>query len=214
MVSVAAPRHARKRERAIRLPAAASIARTSQLVHGVAPEGVGMRRLTMHADDRGVFTEVFREEWATGIRPVQWNMVRSEARILRGVHVHLWHEDYLVISAGRATVALRDLRPGSPTEHAVALYDLCGEDLAAITIPAGVAHGFLFHEPSVHIYAVSKYWNAKDELGCHWADPALEVPWPMMPRKFSPRDAALPPLSALRGVIPAWRADGASAASD
>lgn len=153
------------------------------------PAGVRTIPLTMHPDDRGVFTEIYREEWDTGIRPLQWNVVRSAAGTLRGVHVHPVHHDYLVIVDGKATVGLRDLRQGSPTEGASATVVASGNALKALYVPPGVAHGFLFHEPSLHVYSVSHYWDLADELGCVWSDPELEIEWPFAPELVSERDA-------------------------
>lgn len=152
------------------------------------PNGFGMNRLTMHLDDRGVFTEVYRREWDTGIDPVQWNMVRSQAGVLRGVHVHPRHADYLLVLSGRASIGLRDLRRGSATEGLSAHITVDGDNLTALTIPPGVAHGFLFLEPSIHVYAVSHYWDVADELACNWADPALGFSWPEPPTLLSERD--------------------------
>lgn len=84
--------------------------------------------------------------------------------------------------------------------------ELCGAELAALTVPPGVAHGFFFPEPSLHLYAVSHYWNLADELGCHWADPELEIPWPMTAAHISERDATLPPLRELIELIPPFAA--------
>ena len=53
------------------------------------PAGVVVRPLESHVDDRGTFTELYRQEWATGVSPIQWNAVRSDGGVLRGVHVHL-----------------------------------------------------------------------------------------------------------------------------
>lgn len=161
------------------------------------PTGVKAIPLTMHPDERGVFTEIYREEWDTGIRPVQWNVVRSQAGTLRGVHVHPVHHDYLVVVDGKATVGLRDLRKGSPTEGRSATIVASGDALRALYIPPGVAHGFLFHEPSLHVYTVSHYWNLADELGCRWSDPDLEIDWPFSPELVSERDASAQPLSDL-----------------
>lgn len=168
---------------------------------GSVPHDVRLSPLEPHRDDRGTFTELYREEWGTGVDPVQWNAVHTEAGVLRGVHVHPRHDDYLTVVRGRATVGLRDLREGSPSEGAAACVELCAERPTAISIPHGVAHGFYFHEPSTHIYAVSHYWDMADELGCRWDDPQLGMPWPQREARISPRDEALPPLESLLGEL-------------
>jgi dTDP-4-dehydrorhamnose 3,5-epimerase len=165
------------------------------------PDGVRLRPLDPHEDERGVFMELHRLEWETGVEPVQWNVVRSAAGVLRGVHVHPRHDDYLVIFSGRATVGLCDLREGAPAGGRACCVELDGGSPSAITIPHGVAHGFYFHEPSLHIYAVSHYWHSSDELGCHWEDPELGIPWPMRDARVSARDAALPSLAGLRPAL-------------
>ena len=108
------------------------------------------------------------------------------------------HDDYLILYGGSATIGLADLRPDAPTAGLAAALEMNGSAPAALTIPHGVAHGFLFHEPSLHIYAVSRYWDVADELGCHWLDPELGIPWPVRKARASARDDALPPLAALR----------------
>jgi len=70
-----------------------------------------------------------------------------------------------------------------------------------VSIPTGVAHGFYFHEPSVHLYAVSHYWDPADELACHWTDPDLGIPWPAAEPILSERDAAAGTLSQLRDQL-------------
>ena len=161
------------------------------------PQGVCVRSLVGHRDDRGCFTEVFRAEWETGVAPVQWNVVESQAGVLRGVHVHLLHDDYLILVSGRASIGLKDLRPESPTAGLATVVELAGERLQALTIPPGVAHGFYFHEPSRHLYAVSRYFDPADELGCHWNDSELGIRWPVTQAITSRRDAAAPSLSVL-----------------
>jgi len=161
------------------------------------PVGTSLLPLEAHDDARGAFIELYRLEWETGIVPVQWNAVRSEPGVLRGVHVHVRHEDYLTVPYGSASVGLRDLRRGSPTEGVATVVELDGEAPAALVIPHGVAHGFYFHAPSLHVYAVSEYWDPEDELGCHWADPDLGIPWPCRSARVSERDAQSPSLRAL-----------------
>ncbi len=165
------------------------------------PSGVVLTDLAMHEDPRGVFTEIFRIEWSTGVQPVQWNMVSSEAGVLRGVHVHPTHDDYLIVTSGHATVGLRDLRQGSDTYGLATTVDVSGDALRAISIPHGVAHGFLFHEPSRHIYAVSHYWDTADELACFWGDEELGIDWPFEPTLVSERDASAQSLEDLLNEI-------------
>lgn len=161
------------------------------------PDGVELRDLTPHSDDRGVFTELYREEWGVGTEPVQWNAVRSEPGVLRGVHVHPVHDDYLTVAHGRVRFGLCDLRPESPTHMLAATVEISAEQPRSLMIPHGVAHGFYFVERSIHVYAVSHYWNLADELGCRWDDPALGIAWGDANPRISHRDADLPPLAEL-----------------
>ena len=165
------------------------------------PPGVHVHPLTTHADERGAFTELFRDEWETGTRPVQWNAVSSADGVLRGVHVHVRHGDYLTVVAGCAHVGLHDLREDSPSSGTATMVELRADRMAAIVIPPGVAHGFLFTKPSLHVYAVTHYWDEDDELGCHWADPELGLPWPQRPRLLSGRDELAGSLAALRARL-------------
>jgi dTDP-4-dehydrorhamnose 3,5-epimerase len=77
------------------------------------------------------------------------------------------------------------------------LVELTEDPLAALLIPHGVAHGFYFPEPSLHLYAVTKYWDVDDELACHWADPDLGISWPAEPTIVSERDATAQSLAQL-----------------
>lgn len=165
------------------------------------PGGVHLTELEPHPDERGTFTEVFRAEWDTGIMPVQWNVVRSEARVLRGVHVHIRHSDYLSVIEGRASIGLVDLRRGSPSERRAAMVELSAETPLALTIPPGVAHGFYFHVPSIHLYSVSRYWDLSDELGCHWSDPGLALNWADREPMLSARDAGAGSLEQLLTAV-------------
>ncbi len=169
------------------------------------PAGVELRELRANGDERGVFTELFRREWDLFVDPVQWNIVHSEAGVLRGVHVHPVHDDYLTVVSGTAVVGLRDLRPDSPTAERTALVELRGRTPTSIAIPHGVAHGFLFLAASTHCYAVSHPWHPADELGCRWDDPELGIPWPRRPALVSERDSSAPTLAQLRAQLQARR---------
>lgn len=160
-------------------------------------EGMERRPLVPHRDGRGCFTEVLRESWGLGPRAVQWNLVRSAPKTVRGVHVHLRHFDYWALVDGRATVGFRDIRAHSPTRGLSGELHLSGDVPEVIVIPPGVAHGFQFHGTSIHIYAVTHYWDMADELGCRWDDPELGIAWPSKEALLSPRDRDARPLKDL-----------------
>ena len=141
-------------------------------------EGVAVIPLESHEDSRGEFTEIFRQYWTPENTPCQWNMVRSKPGVLRGVHVHRRHHDYLILAAGRCLFGLFDCRPESTTAYQSAMIEADEQNLYALAIPPGVAHGFYFFEDSMHIYAVSHYWDTDDELGCRFDDPDLKLSWP------------------------------------
>lgn len=166
--------------------------------------GVQVATLDSHRDERGVFTEIFRSEWGTEKDPVQWNVVRSELGVLRGVHVHFKHADNLLLVDGQSLFVLCDLRPGSPSERKVEYYECTGEALQSLYIPPGVAHGFYFYKPSLHVYSVSEYWDMADELGCRFDDPDLGIEWPNSDPMISERDRDLPSLESIQGLIPKY----------
>ncbi len=49
--------------------------------------GVTVRAVEAIGDVRGALSEIYRDEWAMGPRPVQWDFIRSKPGVLRGVHV-------------------------------------------------------------------------------------------------------------------------------
>ncbi|PKP34001.1 MAG: hypothetical protein CVU00_08795 [Bacteroidetes bacterium HGW-Bacteroidetes-17] len=142
------------------------------------PQGVILTYLKSHLDERGTFTELFRESWIKDTKYIQWNVVNSNARVFRGVHLHKKHFDYLSVIKGSAVFGLHDMRIDSPTFQFSAMVELNDSKLGTLIIPPGVAHGFYFFEASTHIYAVSEYWNLEDELGCHFSEKQLNLDWP------------------------------------
>lgn len=165
------------------------------------PAGVVVRPLAPHADERGAFCELFRDSWDLCARPVQWNMVRSSAGVLRGVHVHLGHADHLTVAAGEMLLGLHDLRDSSPSCGLAVMLRLTAEEPCLVTIPVGVAHGFYFPVPSLHIYGVSREFDGSDEFSCHWDDPALGLDWPCSAPLQSQRDRDAGSLSAMRAEL-------------
>ncbi len=173
------------------------------------PAGFQLRRLEGHSDARGTFTEAFRTSWWPGVEPVQWNVVKSAAGALRGLHVHVVHKDVYILAEGSATLGLRDVRAGSPTEGVAATVELIGTDLQVAVIPQGVLHGVVFHEASLLFVGVTTYYDPTDDVACRWSDPALGIEWPREPTLISERDASAPPLSDVLEQLQPWQPIGA-----
>jgi len=169
------------------------------------PADTTLSRLVSHADDRGTVAEIFRASWPTGIAPLQWNTCISRGGVLRGMHVHVRHDDYLCVVQGRLSIGLCDLRAGSPTERHAVCIEMSGADLSSLYIPHGVAHGFYAHDAATYVLGTSHYYDTDDELGCIWNDAALGVPWPVAAPVISARDAALGSLAELLPRILPWR---------
>jgi dTDP-4-dehydrorhamnose 3,5-epimerase len=176
--------------------------------------GVRWGRITRHLDERGSFRELWRagafgplDAAATGIPGaafIQANLSTSAAGVLRGLHFHRRQLDHWIVARGRALVALVDVRPmieGRDPRPLVEVRELA-ED-STVTIPTGVAHGFLALEPLELVYLVTNEYDGSDELGFAWDDADASVPWPEVPGTpdgrpiLSDRDRANPSLASL-----------------
>jgi dTDP-4-dehydrorhamnose 3,5-epimerase len=170
----------------------------------------GIRKwpLEMHVDGRGFLTELFRYEWETRVQPVQWLVLRSVAGTLRAMDLHVVHDEFFVLVSGRATVGVKDLRRGSPTEGEADTIELDAGELSGLIMPRGVAHGLFFHEESYALVGATAYYHPDDHLPCAWDDPELGIEWPAVPTFLSELDRNAPSLKELIARIepyqPLW----------
>ena len=150
--------------------------------------GVRYGAVARHADDRGAFRELWRasafgaDGSADALAFVQANLSSSASGVLRGLHFHRRQLDYWTVTAGRAFVALVDLRPMLDRGAAAPVVET--RELVAdewVVIPSGVAHGFLAIGPLELLYLVTNEYDGTDELGFAWDDPAAAVAWPPVP---------------------------------
>ncbi len=167
--------------------------------------GVRYGAIPRHADERGAFRELWRASaFGSEASFVQANLSNSAAGVLRGLHLHQRQLDYWVVSAGRAFVALVDVRPlltGEGPRAVVETRELFADEW--VVIPIGVAHGFLALQPLELLYLVTNEYDGSDELGFAWDDPAVGVPWPVLSGTpdgrpiLSERDRSNPSLATL-----------------
>jgi dTDP-4-dehydrorhamnose 3,5-epimerase len=161
----------------------------------------------VHGDARGRFVETYRRSWFPdgGREMVQSNRADRQAGAVVGLHYHLHQADYWYVPFGRARVVLHDLRDGGPTDGATVGMDLGGDDERGLFIPPGVAHGFAALTDMTITYLVDGYYNAADELGVAWDDPAIGADWGVSDAVLSKRDLDNPRRADIpAGRRPAW----------
>jgi dTDP-4-dehydrorhamnose 3,5-epimerase len=169
--------------------------------------GARLWPVVMNRDARGHLTEVFRTDWITGIEPAQWIVLVTGGGVLRGMDLHVRHDEFEVLF-GDGVLALRDVRRGSPTAGVVEQHRFSRNQLQAVTIPRGVLHGFYFQTESTVFAASTQTYDPTDQLACAWDDPELGIDWPEQPRIVSEQDVEAWPLAALLEEIepaqPLW----------
>lgn len=169
-------------------------------IAGQCLQGVYVKPLVKHDDERGAFTEAFQQKWPTSLTPAQWSYVESEATVLRGMHLHQRHDELFCLIKGHCLVGLYDLRPGSPTQFQSSLYEFHGQEPTTLVFPPGLLHGWYFITPSIHLQAVSESFETygdDDNYGCHWNDPKLNLSWGVTDPIVSGRAESFPSLTTL-----------------
>ncbi len=107
-------------------------------------QGVKIRRLRKHSDDRGWLMELFRiDELDKGIIPAMSYISLTKPGVARGPHEHHNQTDYFCfIGPSNFKVFLWDNRKDSPT-YGNRMTVIVGEDNpSVIIVPEGVVHGY------------------------------------------------------------------------
>jgi dTDP-4-dehydrorhamnose 3,5-epimerase len=165
-------------------------------------EGVVLIEPAVHGDERGFLLETFRdsEMQSLGIEVdfVQDNQSRSDARVLRGIHMQRGQAKLVRCPRGRIFDVAVDLRPDSPTYKRWEGYELDDVDHRQLFIPAGFGHGFcVLSETADVLYRLSSYYDPDLERGVAWDDPEIAVRWPISDPILSERDRNAPSLADL-----------------
>ena len=158
-------------------------------------------------DERGYFARVWcREEFAAhgvAIDILQASVsYNRRAGTLRGLHYALApaREGKLVrCERGRIFDVALDLRPGSPAFLRHVAIELAGDDLVALYLPPGVAHGFqTLEDDSSVLYMMSEAYRPELAAGVRFDDPAFGIAWPLPVSVIAARDRSYPDFDAAR----------------
>jgi dTDP-4-dehydrorhamnose 3,5-epimerase len=161
-------------------------------------------------DSRGYFYESYNRRVFTerGITTefVQDNQARSTFGVLRGLHYQTGasaQAKLVRVIEGEVFDVAVDLRPESPTYSQWYGVHLSAANRRQLYIPRGFAHGYLVLTPTAEFsYKCDNFYDPAAEGGLHYADPTLDIQWPIDPQHIllSAKDAALPKLGNHRPV--------------
>ena len=79
-------------------------------------DGVHLKKLVRHSDDRGFFMEVLRDDDDLLKRFGQASFSKSYPGVIKAFHYHERQDDLWFFPAGNAQVVIHDLRDGYPTK--------------------------------------------------------------------------------------------------
>ncbi|GLB61958.1 dTDP-4-dehydrorhamnose 3,5-epimerase family protein [Cytobacillus sp. NCCP-133] len=145
-------------------------------------DGVRIKKLKKHCDDRGFFAELVRDDEQdilSRFGQASWSM--SYPGVIKAFHYHEKQDDLWFFPSGNAQVVLFDLRQDSPTHGETDVYYMGEENPMMLLIPKGIAHGYrvLGEKPAVIIYFTTQSYNVEtpDEKRIEWNDPRIGFDW-------------------------------------
>ncbi len=148
--------------------------------------GVGLKRLTVHADDRGYLMEVLRSNDAFFEPIQQTTFTVAFPGTIKAFHWHRRQKDMWFFTSGMAQVVLYDLREASPTYKQTQVVVMGEHHPVLLCIPEHVAHGYrvLGTEPAALLYHTTAVYDPKnpDEERIPWDDPTIGFDWTTRPR--------------------------------
>jgi dTDP-4-dehydrorhamnose 3,5-epimerase len=164
--------------------------------------GVLLIKPRVFQDPRGFFMETYRadELAAAGVCEtfVQDNHSRSSRGVLRGLHYQMHHPQakFCRVASGAVLDVALDIRVGSPHFGKWMGAVLSAENHHALYLPKGFAHGFVvLSETADFLYKCSDYYDAADDCGVLWNDPALAIDWNTPSPILSAKDRSHLPLA-------------------
>lgn len=144
-------------------------------------EGVQVKRLVRHVDDRGFFMEILRDDDNLLKKFGQASMSLAYPGVVKAFHYHKLQDDLWFFPKGNAQVVLYDMRDDSHTKGMTNVFYMGEYNPILLLIPAGVAHGYrvLGNEPAIIVYFTTMSYNREnpDEYRIPWDDPVIGFDW-------------------------------------
>ena len=139
-------------------------------------DGVELKPLVTHADERGFFREIIRESDPFFDGFGQWSHSLMHPGTAKAWHLHRRQTDWWY-AIGSLKVALYDTRDDSPTKGALMQFLLGDGNPGCVKIPPGVAHGCRALETTHLLYVTSRTYDPDDELRLPHDDATIGYDW-------------------------------------
>ena len=143
-------------------------------------EGVVIKDLVTHPDERGFFREIIRVSdgfFGEGFAQLSHSLMYPD--VSKAWHIHKTQVDWWYVPIGTLKVALYDTRPDSPT-YGVTQELFMGEHNGqkVLKIPPGVAHGCKAIGGISHLlYVTSNTYDPAEEGRIPHDDPTIGYDW-------------------------------------
>lgn len=161
--------------------------------------GVYIIERTQRHDARGMFERLYCQEtmkhlgWQSGIAQMNHSYTKQVGTV-RGMHYQIPpFAEYKLVSCIRGVVwdVVVDVRQDSATFLQHVAMHLSAENVLALLIPPGCAHGFQTLSDDVDLlYCHSAAYSQQHEAGLNASDPQLNILWPLPIQVQSERDVA------------------------
>lgn len=145
-------------------------------------DGVIVKELVRHPDERGFFEEIIRRSdpfFAEGFGQLSHSCMHTG--VVKAWHIHMTQIDWWYVARGTVKAVLYDSRKDSKT-HKELIEFIMGDEadkIIVLKIPAGVAHGLkVLKGPADLFYVTSGEYNKEKEEGrVAYDDPSIGYDW-------------------------------------
>lgn len=143
-------------------------------------DGVIIKELITHVDERGFFRELIRatdDFFAEGFGQLSHSLVYPG--IIKAWHAHREQSQWTYVISGTLKVVLYDSRTASPTFRQQMEFPAGEQQTACVyCFPPGVMHGYrCINGPAQVIYITSGVYDPQDEIRIRHDDPAIGYDW-------------------------------------
>lgn len=141
--------------------------------------GVSVKKLDIHPDERGFFTEIIRKTddfFQEGFGQISNSYMHDG--VVKAWHIHKTQIDWWYVVSGVIKAVLCDRRVNFSTHGEIQEYLLGDENRIVLKIPAGVAHGLKVMSGPAHlVYVTSTIYNPAEEGRIAYNDPEIGYDW-------------------------------------